>query len=61
MITVTAPSRPHTQFDEHVYIALSKEGDSEEVLTKKLLVFNRIVTLLYGPVHNKYVFQYRHS
>ncbi|XP_064383675.1 BLOC-3 complex member HPS1-like isoform X2 [Halichondria panicea] len=41
------------KFDEHVYIALSKEGDSEEVLTKKLLVFNRIVTLLYGPVHNK--------
>lgn len=44
-----------SQFGEQVYIALSKDGDCEEVLTKKLLVFNRIVTLLYGPVHTKYI------
>ena len=42
------------QFEEHVYIALSKEdGDTEEILAKKLLFYNRIVTLLYGPVVTK--------
>ena len=47
------------QFDEHVYIALSKEdGDTEEILARKLLVYNRIVTLLYGPVVTRYAHEF---
>jgi len=44
------------KFEEHVYLALSQEeGDTEEVLAKKLFVFNRIITMLYGPVHSRYI------
>ena len=43
-----------SQFDENVYLAVSQdEEDTEESLTRKLFVFNRIVTLLYGPVDSK--------
>ena len=41
-----------------MFIAISKdEGDTEEVLTKKLFIFNRIFTMLYGPVDYKYVYE----
>ena len=37
-------------------IAVSKdEGETEEVLTKKLFIFSRIFTMLYGPVDYKYI------
>ena len=43
-----------TQFGDNVYIAFSKdEEDTEEILTKKLFVFSRIFTMLYGPVDYK--------
>ena len=43
-----------SQFDDSVYLAVSQdEEDTEESLTRKLFVFNRIVTLLYGPVDSK--------
>lgn len=42
------------QFGENVYIAVSKdEGETEESLTKKLFVFNRIITMLHGPVDSR--------
>lgn len=43
-----------SQFDDSVYLAVSQdEEDTEESLIRKLFVFNRIVTLLYGPVDSK--------
>ena len=39
-----------------MYIAISKdEGETEEVLTKRLTIFSKIFTMLYGPVDYKYV------
>ena len=43
-----------SQFGDNVCIAVSKdEGETEEVLTKKLFIFSRIFNMLYGPVDYK--------
>ncbi len=44
------------QYGGDVYIAISKEdGETEEIMGRKLCVLNRIITLLHGPVSHKSV------
>ena len=39
------------KFDSQVYVGIAGDGkESEEMLLRKLHVFNKIIGLLYGPV-----------
>ena len=43
-----------SQFDNHVFVAVNGDGtESEEMLMRKLHVFNRILGILYGPATHR--------
>ena len=40
----------HTQFENNVYIGVGQSGeDSEQLITRRVLVFHSVVSFLYGP------------
>ena len=42
------------QYGGDVYIAISKEdGETEEIMGRKLCVLHRLITLLHGPVGHR--------
>lgn len=49
----------YVQFRDYLYIAYNSDGEeSENILIRKIHVFQRIVGYLFGPVSSRYALQW---